>query len=174
MSAPSVLPSQTSSGYRAPVVAVPGQDAGVDAMDEPCLYIAFSAGRRGAGSVDCLVCGTAIHQHLDPDEPGQTDDPTLPWYDGHGDSGDLHPNRHEHEPAHEIGPTFGPFRYAELTYDTCRVDDGETLAVWNSARGDWQLTAVAGEFEGQAYSDATIFPPSGLPAGTRKGGDDRG
>lgn len=151
-------PPAPVAAYRAPVVAAPEQDAGLAPIEAPCLYIAFTTGRRGAGTIDCFTCGTPIHQHVDLDEPGQSDDPTLPWYDGYGETRDASPTPHEHAPAHEIGPTFGPFRYAELTYDTCRVDDGETLAVWNTARGDWLLTAVAGEFAGEAYSDAWIVP----------------
>ncbi len=155
MTTPAPAPAH---GYRAPVVAGPDEDAGLVAAELPCLFIAFAAGRRGAGSIDCLVCGTPIHQHVDVDEPGHSDDATLPWFDGHGEPGDTHPTEHAHEPAHEIGPTFGPFRYVELTYEMCRVDDGETLAVFDSGRGDWLLTAAAGEFAGHAYSDATAFP----------------
>jgi hypothetical protein len=119
------------------------------------LYVAFTARRRGAGTINCLICGTRVHQHID--EPGQSFDPTLPWYDGHCDSFDSDPVPHDHTPAHEIGPTFGPLTSVELTGEVCRVE-GEALAVWVAGRGDWVLTGLAAEFAGQAYSDAWILP----------------
>jgi hypothetical protein len=132
-------------------VAQPGQLPPLPPMEGRMLYVSFSAGRRGAGSVDCLECGVPLHRHDDG-----------PWHDGHGDhvSFDLdRTKRHTHTPAHEIGPTFGPFTYVEVTYQLLRVDDGEVLASWDEGRGEWVLAEFAGEeLAGQGYSDAVTFP----------------
>lgn len=116
------------------------------------VMIHTAAGRRGAGSIDCKLCSEKIHER--PNEPGV-------WYDGSGETGDLGPlsgawPAHAHTPAEEMGPTFGPFEYAEVTYLSVRVDEGRELAVWDERRGDWVLTDLAGDHAGEAYSDLTI------------------
>lgn len=59
----------------------------------------------------------------------------------------------------DLGPVFGPFEYAELTYDTLRYGpNGDTLAFWDADEGDWRLTGDAGQYVGETYSDITIFP----------------
>jgi hypothetical protein len=134
------------SEYRAPVVAQPGQPSPVPPVNVP-LYVSFTAGRRGAGSIDCQTCGIPLHVHDDG-----------PWHDGNGATRSHDRDPHTHTPAHEIGPTFGPFTYIQLTYRMLQVDDGEVLASWDDSRGDWLLEAAAGELAGQAYSDAITFP----------------
>ena len=116
------------------------------------IWIEFSAGRRGAGSIDCLICGTAIHQ--------RTNDPAAPWYDGHGDTRDYSVpsggGLHEHEPAKEIGPTLGPFSndYVQFTYDAL-THESETIAYFDRDRGDW-IIVEPWTGAGEAYSDITI------------------
>jgi hypothetical protein len=129
------------------------------------VTIQCAAGRRGAGSIDCLVCGVPIHQR---DQPGKPD-PSRPWFDGHGETGDVDLSTlvgHPHEPAKEIGPKLGPFEYVDITYDTVRVDEGRVLANWDAARGDWLLTELAGDAEGEAYSDLTLWATDDLAART--------
>lgn len=65
-------------------------------------------------------------------------------------------------PRRESGPTFGPFEYAELTYETLRYGpNGDTLAFWDASVGDWRLAADAGPYAGETYSDAVIYPIGG-------------
>lgn len=120
------------------------------------LMIACSAGRRGAGSIDCLVCGERIHQRVQG-----TEALGAPWYAGDGDTTGMKLVEgkfvtHDHTPAYEMGPTLGPFEYVDLTYASVRVEEGEVLAVWDEGRGDWVLTDLAGDHAGEAYSDLTI------------------
>lgn len=64
-----------------------------------------------------------------------------------------------------IGPTFGPYDWAQLTYSSLRVsdaasggliEDGE-LAAWLEDAGEWFLSDESGEHEGEFYSDVVIF-----------------
>lgn len=121
------------------------------------LMIACAAGRRGAGSIDCITCGQPIHQRP---HPGLST-PDEPWYAGDGDTTGMalvegNFVTHTHAPAHEIGPVLGPFEYVDLTYASVRVQEGEVLALWDEGRGDWILTDLAGDHAGEAYSDLTI------------------
>lgn len=62
-----------------------------------------------------------------------------------------------------MGPTFGPFRWVQLTYQTLHVDfgpDGEenaSLAYWDHVANEWFLEEAAGEHEGEFYSDVVVF-----------------
>lgn len=149
--------------------------------DTATLYVAFAAGRRGAGSVDCRFCGVELEvdgpeptSHFDqatstwlPDDPAYTWETVL-WRHKSAE----HPQDFaEHQdlvseclfahpvvtPGREMGPIFGPFEYVEGTYDTLRFEDGETLACWSPQRGDWVLTEAAGPYADEAYSDFTIW-----------------
>lgn len=164
------------SAYTAPI-ARPADSVGSPPgrpLDVPNLYITFSAGRRGAGSVDCRWCGIALRCDVpDGENPPGGDWSAVAW------EHDVPPRDRlviaddlalveraeqclaDHPvviAGREIGPTFGPFTYVEATYQWLRVDDGEHLAFWHDARGDWELLAAAGQYEGEAYSDATIAP----------------
>lgn len=121
------------------------------------FYLSFAAGRRGAGSSDCIVCGTPIHQRPQPGQPS----PDHPWFDGHGSPSGLARTSprmmetHQHAPAPEMGPILGPYRgYVDITYASVR-HEGEILAVWDAERGDWIIEV--GDHRGEAYSDITIF-----------------
>ena len=115
------------------------------------IYLQFSAGRRGADSIDCITCGTAIHQHEDQ---GDT------WFDGHGSSSDFYPPRsgelHEHAPAKEMGPVLGPFDgYVQITYESIQ-HEATYIATWDRDRSDW-IIEDGFEGAGEAYSDISIF-----------------
>lgn len=51
------------------------------------------------------------------------------------------------------GPVLGPFAFVELTYDTLRGPDGETLAMYSHEHADWFIgSAVAECCPGSAWS----------------------
>lgn len=114
------------------------------------IYLSFSAGRRGADSIDCITCGTAIHQR----------GVEGPWFDGHGSVSDFYPPRggqlHDHAPAKEIGPTLGPFEdYVQITYDSIQ-HEANWIATYDHNRGDW-IIAEGYDGAGEAYSDVSIY-----------------
>lgn len=144
--------------FTAPVAMTPEQHEKFDrAMLEakPGVYVAFTAGRRGAGSVSCQFCGVPLVVRdggavfIDMEEMDKLS----------GDNRDELMSRAAlckgHDAGLEMGPVFGPFEYAQLTYQWLRVDEGEHLAVWNESLGDWVI-CDDGPYSGTSYSDTVI------------------
>ena len=66
------------------------------------------------------------------------------------------------------GPTFGPFDWVQMTYETLRVSpDGKPLATFLNHKGDWLFDYIIGSDlekmvvsvtdEDQRYSDIIIY-----------------
>lgn len=134
------------------------------------IYLRFECGRRDSGSSDCRICGTPIHQRIDPTTPDYEQvSATLPWYDGHGETTSLNgpsastmtPGLHTHTPASAQGPTFGPYNeFVQATYATLRDPDGEVIAYLDTfpgspRNGDWIIET--GDHAGESYSDIVLY-----------------
>lgn len=120
------------------------------------IIVKFQAGRRdGGGVMDCITCGTPIHQDHDGKVciPGDEH-----WYDGHGEPGGFYPPRggelHQHAPAKWDGPTLEFNDYVQVTYNAIRHET-ETVAYYDEVRGDW-IIGEGFEGAGEAYSDVII------------------
>lgn len=153
--------------FTAPVAMTPEQHEKFERAvleAKPGIYVAFTAGRRGAGSVSCQFCGIPLFWDeswtypLPEDHVWTTDEDEMREMRFGPEKSALRDREvkcERHDPGLEMGPVYGPFEYTELTYQWLRVDDGEHLAVWNEPLGDWVI-CDDGPYSGTSYSDVTI------------------